>query len=399
MWPMGDDQRRYAASTGATSSERLEVLRRELRRRGLPLVLESGARRRGLLARCAPALLCLLVVTVSIGYLDTLFVGVGDEDLSAEDPRAIAGSVALMFAVASPLVWWISSLVLRRLPRVVGTAVSLAAIVALATQHLLPALRHGPAVPERLGMTLLVLAAAYWGMGTMLRWAARRAWRELDSLGPMISRVIPLLMLTMLFFFYNAEIWQVAAQLTMQRTWAAVAVIALLSISLAAGNANDELGRMLEDHAKDPEAEAHPVRRAERFNVLLVSVLVTMIQVTLLAILVFVGFLAFGALSITEGTATQWIGKAPAQFEGFLAILPNTINRPMVQVCLVLAGLGALSFVASAGADPAYRTNFVEPVLREMREGLDVCDAYVAARHQCECADQLAAEQRAERQP
>ena len=47
---------------------------------------------------------------------------------------------------------------------------------------------------------------------------ARRSLRELGTLGPMISRVLPLLTLTVLFFFFNAEIWQVAVKLEPSRT-------------------------------------------------------------------------------------------------------------------------------------------------------------------------------------
>ena len=50
----------------------------------------------------------------------------------------------------------------------------------------------------------------FWGVGTIIRWASRRALRELSTLGPVVSRVLPVLMITVLFFFFNAEIWQVA---------------------------------------------------------------------------------------------------------------------------------------------------------------------------------------------
>ncbi|WP_156188242.1 hypothetical protein [Arsenicicoccus sp. oral taxon 190] len=231
---------------------------------------------------------------------------------------------------------------------------------------------------ERIVLVLVTLLAGYWGLGSMLSWAARRSWRELSSLGPLLSRVLPLLMITVLFCFYNAEIWQVAAQLSMQRTWAAFAVMGLLGVALAVVNTRDELQRVIHHHHEDLDHDEHPLQRAERFSVLLVSVMVTLIPVTLLAVVVFCFFVAFGQLSVSAETAKQWIGAAPAKFDGPLAPLP--ITRPLVQVCLMLSAFCSLSFIATAGVDPAYRAAFVEPILDEVRDNLDVRDAYLEAR-------------------
>lgn len=65
--------------------------------------------------------------------------------------------------------------------------------------------------------------AGFFGVGTVLRWSVLRVLRETETLGPLAARVLPMLMIAFLFFFYNAEIWQVMVALSTERTWAVVA--------------------------------------------------------------------------------------------------------------------------------------------------------------------------------
>ena len=107
-------------------------------------------------------------------------------------------------------------------------------------------------------------------------------------------------------------------------------------------------------------------------------VMISLIQVTLLGVVVFVFYVIFGVLSVSKVTATQWIGSPPAEFGGVLSGLP--VSQPLVQVCMVLAAFSALNFIVSIGTDPTYRTTFLEPALDEVRQGLQVRDEYVALR-------------------
>lgn len=112
-------------------------------------------------------------------------------------------------------------------------------------------------------VVVVVIAATYWGLGAIVVWASKRSLRELDTLGTMGSRVLPLLLLTFLFFFFNAEIWQVATKLDVARTVGTVAVITVLAIVLTFVNARDELQEAI---ARVGEADAPPLRRAERLQ-------------------------------------------------------------------------------------------------------------------------------------
>lgn len=350
----------------------------DLRARGLPLVLEGSVRRRGLLQRtgpalagCAVALTAWAVVEHAAGRLAAMLPDSG-ADPTGSDPAGIGSagvdaaagtwvwvmSAGVLVVLAAPLVSWLVALALPHIPRAGRTILGL--VAAAATLLAPTAAGVGEQMPMRyrIAVVAAVLAGAYWGLGTILRWVARRSLRELGALGPMVSRVLPLLTLTVLFFFFNAEIWQVAAKLD---------------------TARDELSEIIAGVGA-PGSATPPLRRAERLNLLLVTVLVTIMQFMLLALLVFVFFVLFGVLAVPEGTASAWMGERPQRLDGVLAAIP--VSAAQLKVCLVLGAFSALQFAATAGTDGAYRSAFVEPVLREVHDGLDVRAEYLRARAQ-----------------
>lgn len=371
----------------------------DLRARGLPLVLEGSVRRRGLLQRtgpalagCAVALTAWAVVEHAAGRLAAMLPDSG-ADPTGSDPAGIGSagvdaaagtwvwvmSAGVLVVLAAPLVSWLVALALPHIPRAGRTILGL--VAAAATLLAPTAAGVGEQMPMRyrIAVVAAVLAGAYWGLGTILRWVARRSLRELGALGPMVSRVLPLLTLTVLLFFFNAEIWQVAAKLDTARTWGVVAVILGLAVLLTIVNARDELSEIIAGVGA-PGSATPPLRRAERLNLLLVTVLVTIMQFMLLALLVFVFFVLFGVLAVPEGTASAWMGERPQRLDGVLAAIP--VSAAQLKVCLVLGAFSALQFAATAGTDGAYRSAFVEPVLREVHDGLDVRAEYLRARAQ-----------------
>ncbi|RLY91666.1 hypothetical protein EAE32_10590 [Kocuria tytonicola] len=356
---------------------RVETLRSELRGLGLPLVLEPRARLHGLLARSAPALMGVLTCLVGIDVFVLNMADVPPEQLAQPlDEDLLLAGVGILIMVCFPVTWWVLRLVLRHCSRTVGNVVG---AVLLATVLLIPWL----ASPEdgiSLGDVLIILGllflAMYWGVDTVLSWATRRAARELNHLGSMVGRVLPILMLALLFSFFNAEIWQVVAQLSVARTWAIVGVMGLLGIALATLNAKDEISQIIRTY--DAQEGGTDLRPLERANITAMCVLISIIQVTLLGVVVFVFYVVFGVLSVSPVTATQWIGSPPARLDGILAALP--VSLPLVQVCLVLSAFSALNFIVSIGTDTTYRATFLEPALDEVRKGLVARDEYTALR-------------------
>ena len=355
----------------AAAELRVHALQNELRQRGLPLVLEPRARLVRLVPRSASALMGGSLFMLGINLFAAGVAEMSANDLATPtESKAIAAGSGLLLVLAFPVGWWLVQVLLRFLPPVVGTVLGIALIAAILTLPFVHPGTLGTSLPDALVVIVVILLATYWGVGAVMAWAFRRAARELNHLGSMVGRVLPILMLALLFSFFNAEIWQVVAQLSMGRTWAIVGVMAALGIALATLNARDEISQIIRTY--DDRSGARDLRFSERVIITAMCVLISLIQVTLLGVVVFVFYVVFGVLSVSPVTATQWIGSPPESFGGVFASLPLT--KPLVQVCLVLAAFSGLNFIVSIGTDATYRTTFLEPALDEVRRGLDVRD-------------------------
>lgn len=350
----------------------------DLRARGLPLMLLPADRRRGLLARSAPGLLAWVIILVGlavVGGAVAELASAADEGSPLETSEAafVTFTVGVVLVLLAPAVGVIASYLVRRHPRP-ARLVSLVCATVTAVLPLLPGVAQTSPWWLRLAGIGVVLTLTYFGAGSMVGWALRRVTGEIGHVGPMVSRVLPILMLSVLFFFFNAEIWQIANHLSTARTWGAVGVFTLLCLALAAANAGDGLRQLLDEHADPGPAGLRP---SERTNVHVVGIMVTLIQATVFAAVVFLFFIAFGALSVSEETVRQWVG-GPATSLG-PPFEEMGVSWPLVQVSLILAAFSALSFIASTGSDPTYRGRFVEPLLEQLRDGLEVRQQYLAA--------------------
>ncbi len=202
-----------------------------------------------------------------------------------------------------------------------------------------------------------------------MRWSLRRSRQELPALGPMIVRVLPVLMLAVLFLFFNAEIWQVAAGLDGARTAAVATVLAGLAVSIVIVTARDELRQMIGERA-----DRHPLRPGERINLTLIPVAAQLSQVAIFAAMMWLFFVLFGWLSISDTVAKAWISHAPTPFEALGVALPVTTE--LLKVAAILATFCGLSFAASSGSDATYRAAFLDAILQETRDNLDGRDVY-----------------------
>ena len=83
-----------------------------------------------------------------------------------------------------------------------------------------------------------IYLAIFLGVDTILGWSLKHAIHQLASLPPMIAKVLPVLMVSVLFIFVNADLWKLANGLSFPRTWACsgahgdTAVFAVVTTSL-----------------------------------------------------------------------------------------------------------------------------------------------------------------------
>ncbi len=83
------------------------------------------------------------------------------------------------------------------------------------------------------------------GPGSIALWAFRFAWTHFGALLRLMSRALPLLMITVLMFF-TADLWQLTARFTREKLWQTVGFPALVAIAFAVVTIRDEVRTLRE---------------------------------------------------------------------------------------------------------------------------------------------------------
>ena len=254
-------------------------------------------------------------------------------------------------------------------------------------------------------ITIGMLAAAWYALTALnarpiVTWALSRTFGGVRTLLPMMSRALPLLLLFVTFLFINAEVWQVTSGLDGGVLWLTALLFGALSLAFLLvrlpeevdktdDNVDDEFllsacrgtpleaasRELVEDPTADPGSYAE-VTGFERWNLVLVLVIVQMVQVLLLAVTVFVFFLLFGGLVMTNDIVESWIGDGKAHS---LPYLPN-LTAELFQVSVFLAAFSGLYLTVNTVTDETYREQFFAQVQRQLERAVGVRAVYLAVR-------------------
>lgn len=169
-----------------------------------------------------------------------------------------------------------------------------------------------------------IYLAIFLGVDTVLGWSLKHAIHQLASLPPMIAKVLPVLMVSVLFIFVNADLWKLANGLSFPRTWAVLGLMGLLAVfvvvttslertaRLLGRSRGDDIARFSDDndyeHAAALEGgiwntaqdwvdekkilEHRPLKIAPWSNLIIIPMIGQIIQATLFMLLVFGFFMA-----------------------------------------------------------------------------------------------------------
>lgn len=332
--------------------------------------------------------------TLVVGVLLVLRAPIEDAGPSA-GPGATALTWALLaVAIAAPLgVAW----VVLRWPRTrTGSVAPLlhgvslgVAVAALSLAGVNPVLAGAAALT---GWALL-MAAVYAGVGGVLGWAIRFAWRQLSAIGDTLGRTLPLLLLILVVFF-TGELWQWAASVTRLQVWSTVGLLAVIGVVFMATSLRDEVNAVerhrLGEHAgarlADTPFQGHsvprdsraPLERRERLSVLGKLLIAQLIQVLLIAVLVMAFFVALASVMLPDAVIESWSGQPPGTGSLFGVDLP--IPQATLHMSLLMAALSGLYIAVNSSIDDRYRSAFFTPLIDEVAVTLAARDAYTAHR-------------------
>lgn len=365
--------------------------------RGLPLVLTRRVRARKLIQRSAP-------MVSAVGALTAVMMLLAD--VTGADPdygyAVRLGAIAVVL-IAAPF----ALEVLHRLGTRVGEVLRRwAALLVMAIFVVVMPLTvngwSGTAAAEApvfIVISLLAVWLTYLGFGSIALWAFRFAWVQVGALGTLMSRALPLLMLTVVVYF-TGELWQLSARMSRERLWQTIGFLSAVALLFMVATIRDEVTALRQDRSEredsasllsdTPLASIHtgpvvrtPLSLAEQANVVAVMVVAQAIQVVLFTTGLFVFFLALGTIAIPDDVTVLWsgeqlctVGDPPCAGTWFGVHIP--IPQTVVHMSLFVAVLSGLYFTVSTSVDPLYRQRFFEPLIADVAVSLAGRDAYLA---------------------
>jgi hypothetical protein len=366
-------------------------------RRGLPLVLTRRVRRRDLIVRSAPVVSGVAAVTAVTMLL---------AEVTADDPDygyAVRLGVIAAALVAAPFALYLlhhSGTRLGEAGRRTAALLVMAIFVVV-----MPVTVDGwsaataAEAPIFVVITLLTIWLTYVGFGSIALWAFRFASVQLGALGTLMSRALPLLMLTVVVFF-TGELWQLSARMTRQRLWQVIGFLAVIALLFMVATIRDEVRALREDLAEqsdprellagtplagciDHDPIRTPLSRGEQLNVVAVMVVSQAIQVVFFTAGLFAFFLALGVIAVPYDVAVLWsaeqtcsVGQPPCAGTWFGIHIP--VPQTIVHTSLFVAVLSGLYFTVSTSVDPLYRQRFFDPLIADVAVSLAGRDAYLA---------------------
>ncbi len=362
--------------------------------RGVPHFAADVSPTRSALRRAAPVLVAYVAVT---SLMTASFAWSFEVNVLA---LAVAGAVVI---AGWALVNVLRGRHWRSLPDRVGPVEVAAFLLIPAVPPLIVGFQVSDAVYVVIESALF-LAAVYvatsFGVLGALRWAFGRARAQIGSIGRLLTRALPLLMVFIAFAFLQSDTWQVMAALDWQSVALIIALFFGLSIAFLVGRLVPEVKRLASidrpwpevlDIARrtvarplcQPELDVQPVDAPmagrEWINVGTLIMFSQGLQIALVTLAVQVALIVFGLLLVPLPIQQQWSAE-PVAAMAILSIGDFTValTEPLIAVSLILGAFSGLYFTIAALSDAAYRAEFFSDADRELDDVFAVRAVYRA---------------------
>jgi hypothetical protein len=374
------------------TSEHRRAAERWFLERGLPAVLRPGVLVRRVWTRSAPALAAFAVM-MAFSILVVSITGKHAIDIDGSPTRTewfVLATVVLVLPAAAIAGWLVSRIENPRL-RGATSAVSLG-VAALSTVFGGPSsLIFVDIIVEGAVIAAIFLCTAT-GIGSVLGWAAQMTLANLASVGGMLLRALPVMLLTVLVFF-NGPVWTMAATVGRGRLWCALLFLFAIAAAFLVSSTLGRVRPILQPDAKHPDDaqkltgtpfESMPDRprrvalsKAERINVVFVLALSQVTQVLTVSMVTGLLFFVFGLILISPEllAALTGGGSTDGQFLGMTLPVPQAL----IQMAMFLTALTFMYLAARTVGDKEYRAQFLDPLIDDLRLTLVARDRYRTA--------------------
>lgn len=371
----------------------LQAAERWFLSRGLPAVLRPAALVHRVWSRSAPALAALGVVALN-SLMVVAVSGQHTVDITGRPdlPEGVVLTLLTVMAPIAALVGWLVSRIPSTRRRIVVADVALAVIV-LAVFFGGPA-RHvvGNALIFGVAMTVILVITAS-GLGSILGWAARMTLSNLALAAGMFVRALPVVLLTFLVFF-NTYVWLMTSLISRGRLWAGIGFLLLIAGAFLVSSTLSEIRQL----TTEPEAlTADPARldgtpfegvpdatdititTPERLNAVFVVAVTQMVHVLTVAVMTGTVFFVLGMILISPEVLDAWTrgtGRPDGQLFGMTLPIPESL----IQTSMLLTAITFMYLAAKAVTDVQYRSQFLDPVIDDVRLNIVALGRYRSMR-------------------
>jgi hypothetical protein len=359
---------------------------------GLPAVLRPGALVRRVWPRSAPAL-AAFAVCMATSALVVLVSGKHTINIEGQPTRTewfVLALIVFVLPIAGTVGWLVS-----RISTVRGRTIAATLAVAIAIAG---GIIGGPSPRVLVDLIFeaiviaIILALTASGAGSIMGWTAQMTLSHLAAAGSLMVRALPVLLLTFLVFF-NSPVWLMAATISRRRLWLALLFLALIAALFVVSvtverfrpimntlDPTDDRGTRLAgtpfESMPDP-AGNHPLRRTEQANVMFVLAASQLAQIVVVAVVTALLFFVLGLILLSPELLAAWTrnGSSDGMFLGMTIPVPQAL----IQITMFLGALTFMYVSARAAGDGEYRSQFLDPLIEDLRLTLVARNRYRAA--------------------
>ena len=249
-----------------------------------------------------------------------------------------------------------------------------------------------------IGSVVIGFAAAAVGLPDIVlftvRWFARTAWRS----GAGMLRILPILLVALVFTFLSAETWQSIGTLTGTPLVLAAVLLLVLTVLPLLHSTDDDRADFADGdavraalpaelaaathriHALVIDDPSPPLTLTERINLRLIGTLGRALVAAVVGTVVAAFFLVFGVLTVRLAVASSWAG-APADvwWQFTVGTHRYALTAEHVRVAVFLGVFSALYLVVSASTDRQLAGALSADTQAHVQQCLAVRAAYRAA--------------------
>jgi hypothetical protein len=273
-----------------------------------------------------------------------------------------------------------------------------------------------------LGLDGAILIWKVLALGSVLAWVACRIWHELKHIGYLAGRGLPMLVIFTVLTLFSSDLWHVAYGMGDGRLLGALAACVLLGLFFLGMRLPEEINRSLKTEESNfqsykrfgadeicrgweaamntqsglrplEELFGKPVDELKKFltddphlgreqttNMFFYLLFCQMIQVGIMTSIVWLFFLGFGWLAVTDSVVAEWFSGTKVTYPYSLHLLGvrvPVVSNQLLDVSALLAIFAGVFFAVSAIADSDYREEFFKRTIDDLRHAVSVRCAYL----------------------